>query len=582
MRILKIGMVIVAILLCFSSQVQASQDGDYAQLGTKVTALEINSSIPLDKEWRINFSQQVDPSTIQGNILLWKIDPETSEIAKVDITPVIDSVNSKAVIVKHFTPFDTGASYELFVNTGIKSVSGTSLSKSESLSFSTMNVGIVPTPNIIMQPTNKTVAVGQIASLSVVASGSGTLSYQWYSNTRNSTSGGVAIDGGTSSTYVAPTTTSGTQYYYCVVENIVGTNSTTATSKVVSVSVTANLTLDQIAGNIISNIITPDMSDLKKELAIHDYLVKNTQYDYSNFIAGRVPAESYTAYGVLTKGIGVCLGYAQATKLLLNKAGIEAVVVIGTAYGVGGWNAHAWNIVKLDGEYYHLDVTFDDPYPDSGDLVDNYRYFNLTNEEISKDHTWDMNQFPKCTKEFILKGALVNKICFDGDYIDYLDCIDQLKDYYSISRIKWDGSENKILKVFDTHPLITTENNWIYISEQANVFSISKLKFDGSQYTVVKDFELNPNALLQKFYVKDEWIYMVVDDSIKKMNADGTVLQDLVVAQPGESIIYDWPDLDGNWIYFRLSDSNKIIRLVLMELKFYPQIFRAFKYFLNM
>jgi len=94
-------------------------------------------NIALDKEWRITFSQAVDSSTIQSNILLWKNDPVTKTKVKVDITPTIDTANSKVVIVKHLIPFVTGTSYELSVNVGVKDMSGNPLSKESRLSFTT-------------------------------------------------------------------------------------------------------------------------------------------------------------------------------------------------------------------------------------------------------------------------------------------------------------------------------------------------------------------------------------------------------------------------------------------------------------
>jgi hypothetical protein len=63
--------------------------------------------------------------------------------------------------------------------------------------------------------------------------------------------------------------------------------------------------------------------------------------------------------------------------------------------GSGNNVPHAWNIVSIDGAYYHIDTTFDDPVSDSGDVLA-YSYFNLPDEQISEDHTWDKGSYPKC------------------------------------------------------------------------------------------------------------------------------------------------------------------------------------------
>ncbi|MBQ4899831.1 S-layer homology domain-containing protein [Paenibacillus sp. Marseille-P2973] len=98
-------------------------------------------------------------------------------------------------------------------------------------------------PVISAQPEDRTVSVGGIADLSVTASASGALSYQWYSNTTNSTVEGTPLTGATNSTFTTPTGTVGTTYYYVEVTNtdasMTGQKSATVTSSVAKVSVNA-------------------------------------------------------------------------------------------------------------------------------------------------------------------------------------------------------------------------------------------------------------------------------------------------------------------------------------------------------
>lgn len=158
---------------------------------------------------------------------------------------------------------------------------------------------------------------------------------------------------------------------------------------------------------IVSEIITDDMTDYEKELAIHDYIVKNYKYDHENYISDTIPDESYTPYGLLVKGTGVCQAYAEVTKLLLNKVGIECDVVVGTSRDEN----HAWNILKLEDEYYMLDVTWNDPTPDEEGYV-NYDYFNLTQEQFLQDHSWDTSKWPIATgtkyNYFVYNNLVVN------------------------------------------------------------------------------------------------------------------------------------------------------------------------------
>lgn len=115
--------------------------------------------------------------------------------------------------------------------------------------FSSIEVPIVyastssrPVPKITSQPTGKTINVDDTAKLKIRAEGTGALSYQWYSNTTDSTKGATELRGETSSTYTAPTNTSGTKYYYCIVTNKVGTKIYTTTSDVAKIVVYGSTT----------------------------------------------------------------------------------------------------------------------------------------------------------------------------------------------------------------------------------------------------------------------------------------------------------------------------------------------------
>ena len=97
--------------------------------------------------------------------------------------------------------------------------------------------------------------------------------------------------------------------------------------------------------------ITDTMSDLEKMLYLHDYLVREVDYDLSDVFPGYV----YRPEGVFVHRSAVCQGYAEAYSLLLTRLGYTSRVVSSSAMN------HAWNMVLLDGTWYHVDVTWDDP-----------------------------------------------------------------------------------------------------------------------------------------------------------------------------------------------------------------------------
>lgn len=146
-----------------------------------------------------------------------------------------------------------------------------------------------------------------------------------------------------------------------------------------------------IVKGIIDSTIDNTMTDYEKEKAIHDYMVLTYRYDYENYQNNAIPDESYTVAGMLKYKTGVCQAYAETFKLFMDILGIDCQVVIGT--GNGG--SHAWNIVKLDGEYYQVDVTWNDPVPDIEGQV-RYNYFNITDEKMAIDHVWDTQAYVAC------------------------------------------------------------------------------------------------------------------------------------------------------------------------------------------
>jgi hypothetical protein len=165
--------------------------------------------------------------------------------------------------------------------------------------------------------------------------------------------------------------------------------------------VTMRAETENKADEIIKNIIKPGMSDYEKVLAVHDYIIISSRYDGLNADNNTVPQEEHEAYGVLVKGTGVCDSYAKAVKLLLDKAEVGCIIVEGSKAGAIGQRLsdidHAWNIVKLDGEYYHADATWDDVSENKDSIGLVYHHLNLNDEEMRKTHIWDRSKYPVCT-----------------------------------------------------------------------------------------------------------------------------------------------------------------------------------------
>lgn len=145
--------------------------------------------------------------------------------------------------------------------------------------------------------------------------------------------------------------------------------------------------VDREVKTFLANNIKGGMTDVQKELAIHDYLAKTAEYNVKDKNKGYAP--DHNAYGVLVLKTGVCESYAKAFQLLAKEAGLETKYVTGEAINEG---PHAWNMIKLDEEWYNVDVTWDDPVysnPEDKWIEVQYKYFNVPDSIMNKTHKRD-------------------------------------------------------------------------------------------------------------------------------------------------------------------------------------------------
>jgi len=149
---------------------------------------------------------------------------------------------------------------------------------------------------------------------------------------------------------------------------------------------------------IFRQVIKDDMTDLEKEKALHDWIAKNCTYDksvYDSETPDGLPG-SLDPRGPILYGRAICLGYTTAFQLLMDMADVECITVCGAAYQ--STEDHAWNMVRLDGEWYCVDMTWDDPNISSETDAVSYTYFNTTSEEMRKsNHQWDYKNVPEAT-----------------------------------------------------------------------------------------------------------------------------------------------------------------------------------------
>ena len=127
----------------------------------------------------------------------------------------------------------------------------------------------------------------------------------------------------------------------------------------------------------------------EQERFIHSFICQNVRYD-------KLKKEySHEVTGPLTNGVGVCEGMAKTVKLLCDRLGIGCIVVLCEADPEHGIKyRHAWNLVQMNGTWYHLDATFDNTLSACG--TERFDYFNLCDEKIYRDHRASIYPLPAC------------------------------------------------------------------------------------------------------------------------------------------------------------------------------------------
>ena len=178
---------------------------------------------------------------------------------------------------------------------------------------------------------------------------------------------------------------------------------------------TCKAELDAVCDEVIASLSNPD-DEWQTELEIHDYIIENCRYELDEPKLVRS-----SAYGALVEGRAACEGYSKAAKLLFDKVGMASAVVSGISdNGDDIEGPHMWNAVEVNGDFYYLDCTWDDPVNDSGEEMVMYAYFNLNDEMIASTHS-DFSYDFGCT------ATAENYYIKMGSYFESYDRSDEKK-----------------------------------------------------------------------------------------------------------------------------------------------------------
>lgn len=174
-----------------------------------------------------------------------------------------------------------------------------------------------------------------------------------------------------------------------------------------------NRKIEKVVNGLAGQLQLTEGTDYEKVIKVHDWICRNVHYDFLGADMSN-PARVISAHniiGVFAQRRAQCEGIAKAAKVLLNAVDVKCIVATGVANKGENSTPHAWNIVNVDGNPYHMDVTWD-----IGGIVESsnqipYDYFNINDAMISKTHKAD-DKLPLCNSleaNYFAKNQLVFK-----------------------------------------------------------------------------------------------------------------------------------------------------------------------------
>ena len=191
--------------------------------------------------------------------------------------------------------------------------------------------------------------------------------------------------------------------------------------------------LEAAADNCIMQI-SADATDYQKIKYVYEYLIDTVEYSSGS-------ADSQNIQSALLYRASVCAGYSKAFQYILNRMGLFCTYVTGTIKDGGD---HGWNMVRIGGNYYYVDVTWGDPvfanrmdHIDSGQTK-NYNYLCCTEYDLFKTHVpSDAIPLPSCTSDDY------NYYKLNGFYYEYFD---YNTIYNALMQSVWNGNSSIVLK----------------------------------------------------------------------------------------------------------------------------------------
>lgn len=286
--------------------------------------------------------------------------------------------------------------------------------------------------------------------------------------------------------------------------------------------------------------IKDEMTDVEKALILHDYLVREVDYNLAVQNGGAYSDDVFTMKGVFVDRDAVCQGYSLAYSFLLDKVGVESMIVASESMN------HAWNMINIDGSWYHVDVTWDDP--SNGVEVDFCRggfvrhlYFLRSDEEFQNEFEhfgWEdmyqTNTVPEAKNSNAFDGWSFRPMNADGtegeigmiSYVDGKFCY--LSDLWGsniLVKSKINGNDRTEISLADTYKYLFHLSGKLYASNSSRIY---ELETDGSVVRTVAA----ASGQIRNFWLKEDTL------AYYDVKSDGTATRKIVDLERGaENVI---------------------------------------------
>ncbi len=282
----------------------------------------------------------------------------------------------------------------------------------------------------------------------------------------------------------------------------------------------------------ISALVLDEWSDVEKALFLHDYLAYHYDFDHTEYETNAEERLCHSAYGMLTRGKAVCEGYACLYSMLMNREGIETHLMTSDTLG------HAWNIVKIGDEWFHVDVTWDDAFDTHIGAVKHDSFLKDKSAMVESNHKYDDWQ----TLAHVQESDMNVSSRYNKGFWNNSNAIIQYRDgqWFAIN-----STENYAY---------TAEYSWYDYDAEANTAEQTLLTTDTRYWTILGGNQVYVGNFSVPAFYKDV-IFYSVPDSILFLNGNQTYwLLDLTPEQKEQGHIYAI-HIDGDTLYYDVADS---------------------------